>query len=132
MFHNPHRRSAKTMSKAVAWAVFALGVVHIVFGIARFNVPLGDAVAAGFVGQFNEPEVRRTAFWFIMCGPLLALVGHLAVRAVAAGDLSVLKIIGAYALVSSLIGLAAFPMSPLWALFVLSLLLLAAGYGRLS
>lgn len=54
------------MSKAVAWAVFVLGIAHIVFGIVRFKVPLAEAVSAGFIGQFREPEVRRTAFWFIM------------------------------------------------------------------
>jgi hypothetical protein len=121
-----------TMLKAVAWTLFILGVAHVIFGIARFRVPLAGAVAAGFVGQFKESEVLRTAFWFIMCGPLLMLAGHLAIRAVAAGDLAVLKIIGAYALVGAMVGIAAFPVSPLWALFIVSLLLIAAGYGKLA
>lgn len=54
------------MSKVVAWAVFVLGIAHIVFGIVRFKVPLAEAVAAGFVDQFKAHETRRTAFWFIM------------------------------------------------------------------
>lgn len=115
------------MSKAVAWALFLLGIVHIVFGITGFKVPLADAISAGFVGQFKEPEIRRTAFWFIMCGPLLMLAGHLAIRAVALGDRAILKVIGIYGLTSSAIGLAAFPRSPLWIMFVLSLLLVTAG-----
>ncbi len=119
------------MSKGIAWAVFVLGLTHIVFGIVRFKASLAEALSAGFVGQFEEPEVRRTAFWFIMCGPLLMLVGHIAVRAVAAGDHSLLKIIGTYALISSVIGVTAFPRSPLWALLLLSLFLIAAGYGWL-
>jgi Family of unknown function (DUF6463) len=122
-------KGAITMSKGVAWAVFVIGIAHIVFGIIRFKIPLAEAVAAGFVGQFKEPEIRRTAFWFIMCGPLLMLVGHLAIRAVAAGDRPLLKVIGIYALISSAIGIAAFPMSPLWLLFVLSLVLIASGRG---
>jgi len=116
------------MSKAVAWALFILGLVHIVFGVLRFQAPLLDAVAAGFVGQFNDPPVRRTAFWFIMCGPLLMVAGHLAIRSVAAGDFAALKIIGIYGLVASVVGIAAFPMSPLWLLFGLSLFLIGAGY----
>ena len=119
------------MSNAVAWAVFILGIAHIVFGIARFKGPLAEAVVDGFVGQFKAPEVRRTAFWFLMCGPLLMLVGHIALHAVAVGDLALLRVIGTYALVSSVVGVAAFPRSPLWALFFLSPLLIAAGYGLL-
>jgi len=74
------------MASVVAWAVFALGFSHIVFGIVRFRAPLAEAVSSGFVGRFAMPEVRRTAFWFLMCGPLLMLAGHIAVRAVAVGD----------------------------------------------
>lgn len=116
------------MSKAVAWALFILGLIHVVFGILRFKEPLLEALAAGFVGQFSEPPVRRTAFWFIMCGPLLMVAGHLAIRSVAAGDHAALKIIGFYGLAASMVGIAAFPMSPLWILFGLSLFLIAAGY----
>ena len=124
-------KERQTMAKGIAWAVFILGLAHVVFGILRFQAPLADAVAAGFIDQFKEHEVRRTAFWFLMCGPLLMLIGHLAIRAVAAGDRPVLKVIGVYALISSAIGIAAFPASPLWVLFFLSVLLIAAGYGRL-
>ena len=120
------------MANVVAWAVFALGVSHIIFGVVRFKAPLAEAVSSGFFGQFRIPEVRRTAFWFLMCGPLLMLAGHVAVHAIAVGDLAVLKVIGTYGLVSAVIGVAAFPKSPLWALLLLSPLLIAAGYGLLS
>jgi hypothetical protein len=120
------------MSKAVAWAVFALGVAHILFGIVRFKAPLFDAVMAGFSGQFASPEIRRTAFWFILMGPMLMLAGHLALHAVAVGDLKVLKLIGSYMLVVAAVGVVAFPVSPLWAPLVLAPLLIAAGYGWLK
>jgi hypothetical protein len=117
------------MAKAVAWAVFALGVAHIIFGILRFREPLTVAVLAGFSGQFMLPEIRRTAFWFLMCGPMFMLVGHLAIHAVAQGDDDTLRLIGIYMLVPSLVGVVAFPVSPLWAPLLLSLPLIAAGYG---
>jgi uncharacterized membrane protein HdeD (DUF308 family) len=120
------------MSKAIAWAVLILGAVHIVFGILRFQEPLAGAVADGFIGQFREPEIRRTAFWFLMAGPLLMLVGHLALQAVAAGNRAQLRTIGIYALLISVVGVLAFPVSPLWAPLVLSLLMLAAGYGKIG
>ncbi len=117
------------MAKTVAWAVFALGLAHIIFGILRFREPLAEAALAGFSGQFMLPEIRRTAFWFLMCGPLFMLAGHLAIHAVAQGDLRTLKLIGVYMLVSSIIGVAAFPVSPLWVPMLLSIPLVAAGYG---
>ncbi len=120
------------MSKATAWAIFLLGIVHIVFGILRFKVPLAAAVADGFFGQFAVPDIRYAAFWFVMAGPLFMLAGHLAIHAVAVGDLQVLKLIGWYMLASSIVGVAAFPVSPLWAPLLLSLPLIAAGYGWIT
>jgi hypothetical protein len=58
------------------------------------------------------PEIRRTAYWFFIFGPVLMLAGHAAVHAVAVGDLTLLRIIGTYATVTSLIGIAALPKSP--------------------
>ena len=120
------------MSNITAWAVFYLGVAHIVFGVVRFRVPLAAAVMAGFAGQFMRPEARRTAFWFLMCGALFMLAGHVAVHAVAVGDLKLLKVIGIYLFISSLIGVVAFPISPLWGPLLLSLLLMASGYGLMA
>ena len=106
-----------------------MGVIHIVFGLFRFKGPLAAAVAAGFVGKFQAHEHRRTAFWFMIAGPLLMLAGHLAIRAVAAGDLEVLKIIGFYMFVMSVIGVAAIPKSPILVSLILSVFLIAAGFG---
>lgn len=114
------------IAKGIAWTTLVLGLVHIVFGIVKFKVPLAEAVSAGFFDQFREHDARRAAFWFLMCGPFLVLMGHIAIRAVASGDPAVLKIMGIYALAASVVGIAAFPMSPLWSLLVLSLLMIAA------
>ncbi len=117
------------MAKTVAWAVFALGGAHIIFGILRFREPLTEALLAGFSGQFMLPEIRRTAFWFLICGPMIMLAGHLALHAVEQGDLRALRLIGYYMLASSIVGVTSFPVSPLWAPLLLSLPLIAAGYG---
>jgi hypothetical protein len=117
------------MSRWIAWSVFILGVAHVMFGMLRFRGPLLDAVMAGFSGQFAAPEIRRTAFWFLLIGPMLMLVGQLAVRAVDHGDLGALRLIGLYMLCAGVIGVAAFPRSPLWALVLLSLPMLAVGVG---
>jgi Family of unknown function (DUF6463) len=120
------------VTHVVAWFLFALGVGHIVFGLVKFKAPLSEAIAAGFVGQFKVPEVRRTALWFLVVGPLLMLAGHAAVHAVATGDLALLKIIGFYLLATSILGVSAFPLTPFLATLIVSPLLIAAGYGLLS
>lgn len=117
------------MTNAMAWALFVLGIGHIFYGLVAFKTPLAEAVSAGFVGQFKAPESRRTTFWFMIFGPLLMLAGHVALHAVGTGDLSLLRIVGAYALVTSVIGVAAFPKSPFLAALLVSVLLNGAVYG---
>ncbi len=119
------------MANAVAWFMFLLGVVHIIFGLVRFKGPVLDAVSAGFVGKFMAPEVRRTAFWFLIFGPLLMLAGHVAIYAVSHSDPGLLKLLGLYAFAVAVLGVAAFPKSPFWAPLMASPVLIAAGYGLL-
>lgn len=119
------------MANAASWFMFLLGIAHIVFGLVKFAGPVGDAVSAGLIGQFSEPEVRRTAFWFLIFGPLLMLAGQVGIHAVARGDLPLLKILGIYAFATAVLGVAAFPLSPFWAPLVVAPVLIAAGYGRL-
>jgi len=119
------------MSLVVVWLLFALGVAHVLVGLIKFQVPLSEAAAAGFVGKFQAPEVRRTAFWFTLFGVPLMLAGHVAVRAVGAGDLGLVKVVGVYVLVTALIGVMAIPRSPFWIALGLSPLLVAAGFGLL-
>ncbi len=117
------------MSNLLAWLLFLLGIAHMAFGLVTFKTPLTQVWSDGFFGQFKATEVRRTAFWFMIFGPLLMGVGHAAIHAVAVGDAALLTLISRYAFVISLIGVAAFPKSPFLVSLVLSLLLLAAGSG---
>lgn len=120
------------MANAAAWSMFFLGIAHIVFGLVKFKGQVSDALAAGFIGKFAQPEQRRTAFWFLIVGPLQMLVGHVAIHAVAQGDLALLRILGIYTLVTAALGVAAFPKSPFWAVLLLAPVLIAAGYGLVS
>lgn len=65
-----------------SWALVALGVAHIAFGIVKHRETLWQALSLGFVGQFALPEARRSAFWFVMFGLPPLLAGHVAVHAV--------------------------------------------------
>jgi Family of unknown function (DUF6463) len=120
------------MANVIAWFMFALGIVHIIFGLIKFKAPIAGAISDGFVGKFLAPEARRTAFWFVIFGPMFMLSGHVGVHAVSSGDLALLKILGIYSFVTALIGVAAFPKSPFWAALIVSPFLIAVGYGYLS
>lgn len=120
------------MSLIIAWLLFALGVGHIIYGLFQFIGPLSEAVAAGFIGQFNKSEIRRTAFWFVIFGPLVMLAGHIAIRAVTAGDLELVRVIGLYALAVSIVGFAAIPKSGFLPSLVVSVFLVAVGFGWLA
>ena len=116
----------------VAWTLFALGAAHIAYGAIRFKVPLAEAWSAGFIGKFAATEARRSAFWFLMAGPLLMALGQVSVHAVAESDHWLLRVVGAYLLVASGVGVAAFPKSPLWVPLLLSPSFIVAGFGHLA
>lgn len=119
------------MANAVVWFMFLLGIAHIFFGFVKFKEPVAGAFSAGFLGQFAVPEARRTAFWFLIFGPLLMLAGHVGIHAVAAGDLVLLRILGFYAFATAVLGVAAFPKSPFWAPLFVAPVQIAIGYGLL-
>jgi len=119
------------MLQIAAWLLFILGITHVVFGIIRFKAPISAAVAEGFVGKFAGNDTRRLAFWFIIIGPMVAFAGQVALHAIAGGDLGLIRMIGLYLLGTGLVGVLAFPASPLWAVLVLAPVFIAVGYGWL-
>lgn len=125
-------QSVRFMANVAAWFIFILGIAHIVYGLIGFKAPVADALSAGFVGQFKQPEVRRTAFWFLIAGPLLSLAGQVCIHAVARGDLALLKLVGIYLFVIALIGVLAMPKSGFWGALIASPFLIAAGGGFLT
>jgi hypothetical protein len=120
------------MAVVAAWILVVLGVGHTVVGLVMFKKPLAEAMRAGFVGQFVGYPNRQTAFWFVIFGPLLVMGGHTAVHAANAADRELLKVIGFYLLAISAVGSLAEPVSPFWAGLVSALILIGAGYGRIS
>lgn len=112
----------------LAWLLLALGVGHIAYAFGKFRAPLLEGLSAGTVGQFGAPELRRTAFWFTMFGPLLMLAGQVALHAAQTADFGLFRIVGAYLLGVSLVGAIALPKSPFLIGLLISSLLVAASY----
>jgi len=120
------------MAVVAAWILVVLGVGHTVVGLVSFKKPLAEAIRAGFVGRFVGYPDRRTAFWFMIFGPLVVMAGHMAIHAAHAADRELLKIIGFYLLAISAVGSLAQPTSPFWAGLVSALIFIGAGYGWIS
>ncbi len=107
------------------------GVLHVIFGIIRYRAPLLEAVAEGFVGRFMHSDTRRLAFWFILFGPFLTLLGQVSLQAIDRGDLGLVRTIGGYLLAAGVVGVLAFPKSPLWSVLPIALVFVGAGRGWL-
>ncbi|MET1078067.1 MAG: DUF6463 family protein [Pseudomonas sp.] len=120
------------MLMTAAWCLFALGILHVLYGVVWFKTPVKEALAQGFIGQFMGIEARRLAFWFIIFGPLLAMGGHIAVYAVSHADYGLIKIIGFYTFGISLVSVLALPKSPFWGALLLAPVFIAGGYGWIS
>ena len=116
------------MKTKLAWLLFILGIGHIGYAFVKFGAPLWAGVSAGVVGQFGAPEIRRTAFWFTMFGPLLMLAGQVAIRAASTGDTRLYRLVGIYLLAISAIGVLAIPVSPFLVGALISVLIVAASY----
>lgn len=112
--------------------LIALGVLHVIFGLIQFKVEIREVIAEGFVGRFMRSDKRRLAFWFILVGPLLTLIGQVALHAIHIGDVGLILTIGLYLLGAALVGVLAFPKSPLWGLVPPSLIFIAAGYAWIT
>ncbi len=120
------------MVAIAAWIIFILGLAHIVVGLVMFKTPLVEAVRDGFVGKFATDPERRTAFWFMIFGPLLVMGGHVAIHAVSVADAELLKIAGFYLLAIGAIGGLALPKSPFVVAVLLAPIFIAAGFGWIA
>ena len=112
-----------------AWLMFALGIIHILFGLMRFKQPVSAAIREGWIGKIQISDERRLAFWFLIFGPLLMGCGHIAIIAAYAHDLAQIKVIGIYMFIIALIGISAVPKSPFWAPLFLGPVFIAFGFG---
>lgn len=115
------------MALAAAWILAGLGAGHTLFALVWYRKPVWEEVKEGGLGKFREIISRR--FWITIFGPLMVLIGHVAIRAAASADLALLQVIGIYLLISSTLGVIAFPKTPFWAALILSAILIGAGFG---
>ena len=96
----------------MSWCILVLGVAHCLVVIVNFRKSISQAASEGLFGRFASYDERGVAFMSLLFGILLTMAGHAAIVSVAAGNLPMLKLIAAYVLAASIIGVIAMPKSP--------------------
>jgi hypothetical protein len=56
-------------------AIMAIGVLHSMVGVLAFRTRLGELAREGLVNTIDGSDERDYAFWFIVCGILLTILG---------------------------------------------------------
>jgi len=113
----PASRAGGWISPGTATKLIAVG--HAAWGAVAYRREIAEIGRAGLLdtvgdGVFRTEharDARATAFWFLTAAPLIALNGHLMVRAERAGDREALRGAGAALVGIGLLGSAVMPRS---------------------
>jgi hypothetical protein len=96
-----------------------IAVGHTLWGLVAYRKPLREIARAGFVDSVGDgifqrahaDDGRAAAFWFMMAGPLVGILGYCAEAASRAGDTSTLKATGRAAVALGAVGALVIPRS---------------------
>jgi hypothetical protein len=120
------------MSRRTGFLLMATGIGHFLVGLVLFHQPLAAIVREGIVNSI-PPQLadrlggadfgREAAFWFVLYGPLLCLLGQIANRALERRDTVILRLLGWNLLATGAAGALIMPLSGFW--FVIGLAVLA-------
>jgi hypothetical protein len=106
------------------WLI-GVGAIHTLFGVVAFRAPLRALLDAGIVNALSAREpMRNLAFWFLVAGVMIALVGTVVDALEQATRGTVPKVVGWTLLLTALVGIVLAPASGFW-------LLLPAAVGAL-
>lgn len=67
------------MRKHAGYLVMAIALIHEAVGLIVYASPLGEIIQAGVFNSVNPPYWERdAAFWFLMFGIMLFVLGYVA------------------------------------------------------
>jgi len=102
----------------VAWIgrwLFAVGVIHSLFGIFFMRSTLATLWSEGLLNTVNGQPPREAVFWFLCTGIMLLIVGVLANQAEREG-LPMPRFVTWSFAVLAIIGVIVMPISGIWLL----------------
>ena len=102
----------------VAWIgkwLFAVGVIHLLFGIYFMHTTLAVLWSEGLLNTVNGQPPREAVFWFLCTGIMLLLVGVLVDQTERKGLAIPLFVTWLFAALT-VIGVVVMPISGIWLL----------------
>ncbi len=110
------------MRNKIGIAIIIIGIGHTSIGLLRFLDVFGTMFFEGLVST-GSGEVRGWAFWFTFAGLLMIALG-IAVRSIERQGATIPKALGWMLIISSIVGVVVFPLSGLWLISAVSLIIL--------
>lgn len=65
------------MARWIGKGIVAIGALHTVFGLVAFQSVLGQLLREGLLNTVNGQPLREFAFWFLLFGLVLVVLGAL-------------------------------------------------------
>jgi hypothetical protein len=115
------------MTRLCGQFLIATGIGHAAVGLLLFRQPIADILREGLINTVRGQFDREAAFWFLLFSPVCVALGQLVTRAVADGDASTLRSLGATLLAIGVVGIALMPVSGFWIVVAIAVLMLRAG-----
>ena len=103
------------MNAWIGKSLFAVGVIHLLFGFVFMRSILVVLWSEGLFNTVNGQPPREMVFWFLVTGLLLLIVGGLVDRLETSG-LGIPKFLPWLFLVLVIVGIIVMPISGIWLL----------------
>lgn len=116
------------MIELSGYILIALGFGHAVVGIVKYRSAIVAWIRDGFFNAASGHADRLLAFWFLMFGAMLLLLGQVTLYAAQTHDMYLLRVLGWHVIGIGIVGATALPRSPFWVAVVLAPLMLWTVY----
>ena len=107
--------------------LFATGILHCIVGVAVGKDYLWGIAKEGFFNTAHEDDLSRgLAFWFLICGVVIIILGHLLHYYIKKEQQPAPKLLGYWLLGLGLIGGIIAPVSGFWLFIPQALIIIYA------
>ena len=110
------------------YVLIALGLGHTIVGVVKYRPALLALFRDRYLNALTGHTDRLVAFWFLLFGTKLLLLGQITLYAAKTDDLYLLRMLGWYVACIGVLGATALPRSPFWVAIIVGSLMLRVVY----
>jgi Family of unknown function (DUF6463) len=115
------------MIRIIERCLVVIGIGHSLLGLVLYRAPLAAIAGDGFVATVLPAHVdRQAAFWFVLFGPILVMLGQIVGRAARRDDAGIVRVVGLWLLAAGIVGVVMMPLSGFWTLIAVGILAVRA------